>query len=332
MVEIAPFQGYRYDIDMVSDFKLVVSPPYDVISSALQKKLLEASPYNIAHIIKGEKYSEDDDRFNEHCRASLLLESWIKSGALRKDDTPSIYVLAQDFEIEGVKMTRSGFIALIKLEDMCSSKDSDGTCTGVHQHEETLPKDIEDRLNLLRNTKGNFGLIFSIYSDEEKSVDAILEERMKDPPLMQITDEDQITHRLWAIENKDEISKIQEVMKDKYIIIADGHHRYKTALKYSKEHPDSESAQFRMLAFVNTTNKGLVILPTHRLVQGVEDFDCAEMISKLKEDFTIEDFAFTPDNEDSAKTSMFKRLDEHFPRENTLWACTVMTVNITPCS
>jgi uncharacterized protein (DUF1015 family) len=312
MVKIAPFQGYRYDISRVKDHKQVVSPPYDVIGPELQKKLHEGSDYNIAHIIKGRKYPDDNENNNEYTRAAELLDSWIEKGVLAKERIPCIYVLAQDFEVNGEKMTRAGFIALVKLEDMCTSSDVDERCEGVHQHEETLPKDIEDRLNLLRATKANFGLIFSIYSDEKMSIDSILENKMKDSPLMTVADDDGITHRLWTIDDENDIRQIQDVMDKKYIIIADGHHRYKTALKYSKENPNQKSAQFRMLAFVNTMNKGLVILPTHRLIQGVEGFDCEKLITALAEDFTIEDFEYVTGDDKKARNAMFRRLDEHF--------------------
>ena len=135
---------------------------------------------------------------------------------------------------------------------------------------------------------------------------------MKGPPLMEVADEDGITHRLWAISDEDTISRIQEVMDEKYIIIADGHHRYKTALRYSREHPETESAQYRMLAFVNTMNPGLVILPTHRLVQGVEGFDCAKLVASLSQDFAVEEFEFASGDDSEAKVAMFSTMKEHF--------------------
>jgi uncharacterized protein (DUF1015 family) len=294
----------------VSEFKSVVSPPYDVINSELQKQLHEASDYNIAHIIKGKKFQEDDKENNEYTRAAQLLDEWIVKGVLKQENMPSIYVLAQDFEIQGQQKTRAGFIALIKLEEMCASTNAGGECFGVHQHEETLPKDIEDRLNLLRATKANFGLIFSIYTDNERLIDVILEKKMAEEPLVKMTDDDGITHRLWSISDENDITKIQEVMESKYIIIADGHHRYKTALQYSKEHPEDEGAQYRMLAFVNTMNKGLVILPTHRLIQGVDGFDAKELLNKLSENFTVEEFG----DEGDARHTMFSKMESHFTK------------------
>ena len=288
-----------------------MSPPYDVISSELQKKLHEASEYNIAHLIKGKKSSNDSEEDNEFTRARKMLDEWVEKGVLVKEEKPAIYVLAQDFEVEGNRMTRAGFVALVKLEDMCALTDTEGMCTGVHQHEETLPKDIEDRLKLLSNTQANFGLIFSIYTDPERVIDGIIEETMKENPLMEVSDEDGITHRLWAIAEDGAISRIRDAMNDKYIIIADGHHRYKTALRYSKEHPENASAGYRMLAFVNTMNPGLVILPTHRLVQGIEGFDCAKLINELSEDFAVERFEYSGDDGDARK-AMFGAMKDHF--------------------
>jgi uncharacterized protein (DUF1015 family) len=311
MVKIVPFQGFRYAIDKVGDYRLIISPPYDVINKEMQRELHEGSQYNVAHLIKGEKYKTDDQDDNEYTRASKLLDSWIESGVMVKEENPSIYVLAQDFEVAGEKMRRSGFIALIELEKMCDRTGSAGVCNGVHQHEETLPKDIEDRLNCLSATKANFGLIFSIYSDETKTIDSIMEDKMKEPPLMEVKGNADIIHRLWAMDSEDYIKRIQDVMEEKYIIIADGHHRYKTALRYSQEHSDSDSAQYRMLAFVNTLNKGLVILPTHRLIQRVEGFDSKKLLSSLSEDFDIEAFEFQDEDED-ARSNMFRKLNEHF--------------------
>lgn len=309
MVKIVPFKGFRYEFDKVDDFKAVVSPPYDVINKEIQKKLHEGSKYSVAHIIRGKKFETDDEKNNEYTRASALLNSWISEGVLKREKEPAIYVLAQDFVVKGEKMTRAGFIALVDLEEMCATEDASGTCTGIHQHEETLPKDIEDRLALLSATRANFGMIFSIFSDENKTVDTILEEKMNDPPLMEVADDEGIIHRLWAISDPEKITTIQNVLENKYIIIADGHHRYKTALRYKKEHPE-ESSRYRMLAFVNTLNEGLVILPTHRLIQRVEGFDRDNLISSLSEDFELEEFEFQGDDKE-ARADMFKKLNEH---------------------
>ena len=129
---------------------------------------------------------------------------------------------------------------------------------------------------------------------------------------MKITDDNGITHKLWSIDDKDDISRILEVLDGRYIIIADGHHRYKTALQYSKEHPDQESSRYRMLAFVNIMNKGLVILPTHRLIQGIEGFDAEKLIHELRRDFTIEEFEFDIGDDKDARHAMSSKMEDHF--------------------
>ncbi len=311
MVKIVPFQGYRYNKNKIPDFECVISPPYDVINTELQKKLHEASEYNVAHLIKGKKFASDTEENNEYIRAFKLLDAWIEKGVLIREEVSSFYVLAQDFEIFGERMTRTSLVALLKLEELCKSTDSEGTCKGVHQHEETLPKDIEDRLNLLRATKANFGLIFAIYSDKERLVDTILEDSMGKPHLMEITDAG-VTHRLWTMDDENDIARIKEVLDDKYVIIADGHHRYKTALQHSKEHPGDESRGFRMIALVNTMNKGLVILPTHRLIQGIEGFEPKKLITALANDFDIEDFEYSAGDDKTARQAMFRRMEELF--------------------
>lgn len=311
MVKIAPFQGFRYSRDRVPDLDSVVSPPYDVIGPDLQKRLHEGSEFNIAHLIKGKKFKDDSSENNEFTRAKYMLDEWIEKGVLVREPEPSIYVLAQEFEVEGWRMTRAGFIALVELEDMCAKTDAEGACVGVHQHEETLPKDIEDRLSLLTHTRANFGLIFSIYTEPERTIDGIIQEAMKGKPLMKVADRDGIVHMLWAISDGDTIKRIRDVMEKRYIIIADGHHRYKTALRYHKEHPEDESGKFRMLAFVNTMNPGLVILPTHRLVQGVNGFDCAKLVAALSEDFTVERFEISGDD-GGARAAMFEAMNRHF--------------------
>lgn len=311
MVTILPFQGYRYDKEKVGEFSSVVSPPYDVINAELQNKSHTASEYNIAHIIKGKKFETDNEENNEYTRAAEFLNDWTEKGVLFKEEKPSIYILAQDFEVGGKQMTRTGFIARLKLEDLCNASDANKACKGIHQHEETLPKDIQDRLNLLKATKANFGLIFAIYSDQEMTVDDLLEKKMVEMPLMTVKDDEGVTHTLWAIDEEDDLKRINEVLENKYVIIADGHHRYKTALQYSKEHPDMESAQYRMMAFVNVMNKGLVVLPTHRLVQSVEDFDSKKLIEALRKDFDIMEFEFVDDDRD-ARQMMFNKMDEMF--------------------
>ena len=287
MVRVVPFKAYRYDEKKVGDLSRAVAPPYDVMKGEKVDKIQALSPVNIAWVTKNKPRDDDTSTSNQYTRAKELLNRWIADGDLIQDGEESFYVYGQDFRIEDKTLFRFGFIGLIELEEFAKEKDSAGKFSGVLQHEETLPKDIEDRLNLSRNTMAQFGQIFVIYPDHEGNVDAILEKNMKADPVMDLVDDQSIRHRLWRISGEDDVSAITDLMKDKFAIIADGHHRYKTALALRKEHPELESTRYRMLTFVNMSNPGLVILPTHRLVQNLEDFDPGHILEGMRENFTV---------------------------------------------
>ncbi len=287
MVRVVPFKAYRYDKKKVGDLEKVVAPPYDVMKGKKVDEIQALSPVNVARVTKNKPRGDDTPTSNQYTRAHELLEKWISEGDLIQDDEESFYVYGQDFSIEDKNLFRFGFIGLIELEEFAKEKDSSGKFSGVLQHEETLPKDIEDRLNLSRNTMAQFGQIFVIYPDHEGGVDRILEKNMASDPVMDLVDDQSIRHRLWKISDKDDVSAITNLMEDKYAIIADGHHRYKTALALRKEHPELDPTRYRMLTFVNMSNPGLVILPTHRLVQNLEDFDPGRILEGMGKHFTV---------------------------------------------
>jgi uncharacterized protein (DUF1015 family) len=318
MVEIAPFRGFRYNLDKIGDYSTVIAPPYDVIDSEQQKKLLSRSEFNVSKITKGEKLETDTETENEYTRAAELLQQWITEGALKVDDKPTIYVLSQEFTIGSgetqKQLARTGFIALLKLEDFCSGETGDSTsCVGVHQHEETLAKDIEDRLCLCKTTLANFGQIFAIYPDHENMTERLLVQVMALEPAAIARDVEGVTHKLWLMQDEQQITELQQILANKSIIIADGHHRYKTALKLHEEHdapgdPVQDSSKYRMLTFVNMMNEGLVILPTHRLIQKVEDFSAEKLLKALESNFAIEAFNIESGNEQTARDAMFSAL------------------------
>ena len=304
VVRVKPFRAFRYDESKVGDLSKVVTPPYDIIKGAKVDELQGLSEHNIAWIIKNKPRDDDTPENNQYTRARDYLNKWVVDNSLKQDEKESFYVYGQDFEVEGKNLFRFGFIGLIELEEFASEAPSSGKFSGVLQHEETLPKDIVDRLSLCRSSMANFGQIFVIYPDKEGSVDEILEKNMKKNPVADITDNAGVRHRLWAVDDESDVQAVSTNMDDKYIIIADGHHRYKTALALSKENPDLESARYRMLTFVNISNPGLVVLPTHRLVQNLEDFSKENLLKDIKDYFDLETF----DNKDE----MFSRMDKMF--------------------
>lgn len=304
MVRVKPFKAFRYDESKVGDLSKVVTPPYDIIKGAKVDELQGLSEHNIAWIIKNKPEDDDTPESNQYTRARDHLNKWVNDGSLKQDEKDSFYVYGQDFEVEGKMLFRFGFIGLIELEDFASQAPSSRKFTGVLQHEETLPKDIVDRLSLCRSTMANFGQIFVIYPDKEGSVDAVLERNMKRDPVADITDAAGVRHRIWAVDDEADVQAVTTNMANKYIIIADGHHRYKTALQLSRDNPDLESAKYRMLTFVNISNPGLVVLPTHRLIQNLEVFSKETLLKNIKEYFDLEIF----DNKDE----MFNLMDKMF--------------------
>ena len=309
MVRVVPFRGYRYDSGIAGEFKDVISPPYDVIKGRLLELLHSRSPFNISHITRGDRNPRDTLDNNEYTRARDFFHRWVQEGVLVREEKPAFYVYAQEFTCLGSSYTRGGFVGLLELEDFGTAETSEGEdFSGVLQHEETLPKDIEDRLNLLRATRANFGQIFVIYPDAEGEVDAVLERNMLAPPAISADDGLGVVHKLWVITDEDDVKEIEKAMARKYAIIADGHHRYKTALAYGREMPGMESARYRMLTFVNMSNPGLVVLPTHRLVQHVEGFDIGEVLEKLEAHFDVTEYG--PGS--AAREMMFTRMGADF--------------------
>jgi uncharacterized protein (DUF1015 family) len=281
-MEVKPFKAFRFDAEVVGDVGSCISPPYDVISPTQQEQLYEKSRYNIVRIIKGRTTSFDNDDNNQYTRAADYLNTWIGKGVLKKDQTDTIYAYVQDFEVSGNHFQRSSFIALARLEEFGKI---------VKPHEQTLDEPKVDRLNLKRATVAKFGLVFMLYEDEKKIADEIVRQAAIQEPLVDCIDEQKVRHRLFAITTKDSIDAITGMMVDKSCIIADGHHRYETALNYYKE-TKNPAAGYQMTAFVNTHNEGLTILATHRLVGNLDNFQLDKLVVALKENFEIIEFSF----------------------------------------
>jgi uncharacterized protein (DUF1015 family) len=238
-----------------------VTQPYDKITPAMQARYLSLSPYNLVRLILGVRKPEDDESSNIYTRAGAWLNDWIARGILARDAGPAIFPYFQDFTVPdtGERLTRKGFIALGAVEDYAA-----GT---VHRHEQTLAGPKKDRLELLRHTHAHFGQIFMLYPDRAGEIDALLDEAAQAAPLAEVTDEYGVGHRMWRVA---EAGRIQELMGDKKLLIADGHHRYETALAFRNENPQLAGADRVMMTFVNMYSPGLKILATHRLVNGID--------------------------------------------------------------
>ena len=293
MATVFPFRAWRYASDRVS-LSDVVTQPYDKISPSMQEGYYKASPYNLVRIILGKHLAADNEQDNVYTRAAGCFEDWRKSGVLRRDSQPSLYSYSQTFAVprSAEKAERRGFIAAGQLEEYSARI--------VFRHEQTLSKPKADRLNLLRSTRAHFGQIFMLYSGGGK-VDSLLESPQS--PEIEVTDEYGVVHRVWKISDAGVISQVQQEMKQRNLIIADGHHRYETALTYRNERRAagkvSGPAPYDavMMTFVDMNRPGLVVLPTHRLVFGLPAFSAARFQADAGKYFEVEEVDSALDEE-----------------------------------
>lgn len=298
-MEVRAFRAYRFDPAVVGDVGDCIAPPYDVISEEQQERLYAQNEHNIVRISRAKSFAGDSDTDNQYTRARGYLNEWISSGALKQDSAEAIYGYVQDYDLAGSHFQRLTFIALAKLEDFGKI---------VKPHEETLEKPMQDRLNLTRATAAQFGLVFMLYNDERGIADRIIEGAAAGSALIDFTDEQGVRHRLYAITARKDVDTIARMMRDKSVIIADGHHRYTTGLMYSREN-SNPAAKYQMLAFTNMAHEGLTVLATHRLVANLAGFDMKRLIADLGRSFKVT--AMTFDDEKSkadAKDEMLARM------------------------
>ena len=303
MAHIVPFRALRYDPQRVRPAS-VVTQPYDKITPESQDRYYASSPHNLVRLILGKREPTDNDRDNVYSRAAGFFSEWRRQGIFLQDAHPSIYVYSQRFAVPAtrVEAERRGFIALGRIEDYSSGV--------VFPHEHTLAKPKADRLHLLQATRAHFGQIFMLYNDTGE-VDSLL--TLDAEPTTEVTDEYGVLHRLWRVSDPGLIELVRGKMRDKKLIIADGHHRYETALTYRNERralaarsvgtprersagtllrsQETEEAPYDlvMMTFVNMNAPGLVILPTHRVVHGLPAFSPGTFQSPARAYFNLEE-------------------------------------------
>lgn len=296
MAKIYPFRAWRYNPSVVR-LDDVVTQPYDKISPAMQQAYYLRSTYNLVRIILGlPELFDAEDGENVYSRAARDFRAWRQAGILIQEKSPCVFAYSQQFKVPGSETVkeRRGFIALGKLHEY-----TDGV---IFRHEQTLSKPKTDRLNLLKATRAHFGQIFMLYSDPAASAEAILYDGNTSPEV-EVADEYGVVHRLWRASDPASIRLLTTIMADKKLIIADGHHRYETALQYSKDHGSAVHAATEhstnelahpeypesavMMTFVNMDSEGLVILPTHRVIHGLTGFDPSAFLRGAEGFFTI---------------------------------------------
>ncbi|MDH4099315.1 MAG: DUF1015 domain-containing protein [Nitrospirota bacterium] len=285
MAEISAFQGLIYNPDKVSDQGAVVAPPYDIIPPAGQEALYNQNPYNVIRLELGKEFPTDSENDNRYTRAAGFLKEWMDSQVLVRDSQPAIYLTHIRYNVKGVERLLRGFICLVRLEEFGTGK--------VLPHENTLSGPKTDRLNLMRTTAANFSQIFSLYSEPEGQVMAALEAGREGSPMIEVTDSAGYLHQVWRVSDTAAVGKVREILLEKPIYIADGHHRYETALNYCRERGGSvaggsgEGFRHVMMFLANMDDDGLTVLPTHRVVKEVTIPPMPKLIEQLSAYFTI---------------------------------------------
>ncbi len=278
MAEIKGFRGLRY-AKKAGDIETLVCPPYDIISEEERKEFIKSNEYNI---IRLELPRDGEDPYK---RASDTLAKWLQDGILTQDSEDSIYVYEEEFADGGRTMSFKGIICLVKLEEF-----SKGI---ILPHEETLSKAKADRFNLMMATGCNFSQIYSLYNDENSLTGGYIQQISAMEPEVCVKSEDGIIHRLWRTSDKEIISGICGTFRDRKLYIADGHHRYETAINYRNKLREmgtavsGDNADYVMMTLVDLNSPGLVVYPTHRVVYGIDGFNAEDVISACAEYFDI---------------------------------------------
>ncbi len=301
MAEITAFRGLRYNLETVGGLEKVFAPPYDVIDDQLRAALLARSRYNIARVTRSPE-AERESEEQRYSTAAGLLRQWQAEGALRPDPAPALYAYEEEFAVGGATHRRMGLVCGLRLVDFGK---------GVHPHEETLSGPKKDRRLLLNQTRMHLGQIFGLYPDTAGEVNAAIAGALgARKPDAQARDAEGVNHRLWVLADPATVTALTGLLASRDIFIADGHHRYETALHYSREHPELPRARYVMATLVALSDPGLVVLPTHRLVHSLPDFDLAALEKRLEENFRVERVSFKPSERAKKLAGLLARLAE----------------------
>ena len=298
MAKIVPFRGVLYDPVKVADIAHVVAPPYDVIGPAEQGALYARHPCNIVRLELGQDQPGDGADENRYSRAKRFLTDWFESGTLRRDDLPAIYLYAIQYRLPSGEMRiMRGFLSLLRLEDFGTGH--------IFPHENTRAAAKSDRYQLLESCRSNFSPVFSLYSDPGGRIVELLEKGVDEAkPRLEMTDDAGARHRFWDVTDQKILAEVAGLMKPLPLFIADGHHRYESALRYRNaqreahpEHSGELPSDYVLMYFSNLDDPGLTILPTHRLIPPPVSLSLQELRRGIGQHFSLQTFPFTKDTE-----------------------------------
>ena len=288
MAIIAPFKGLTYNFTVMDDLFRLVAPPYDVISEEEQETFYQAHPFNVIRLILGKKKIGDSDWDNRYTRSADQFRLWESNDILVRADRPSVYLTSITYHPEdgGAARIRWGLIVLVRIEDEGSGV--------ILPHEKTFSAHKEDRLKLMKASSAQFSQIFGLYEDSENRVGEYLKSKVEAPPDVFFDYKDGSSHQMWIVPNRSIIKKVSEALRDKSIFIADGHHRYETSRNFRNTmraryelRPSLRSYEYVMLYLTNMDDPGLTILPSHRLIKSVTDFQLTRFLDAMKQWFDM---------------------------------------------
>ena len=280
MPEIRPFKGLRYNPETAGDMGGIICPPYDIIPPSMQQELYDSSDYNAVRL----ELPKEDDPYGA---AAERLAQWMQEGALMQDDEPALYPYFQTYnDPEGNTYTRKGFFCALRLHEFSEKK--------VLPHERTLSGPKKDRLNLFKKTRANISSIFGLYADEELQADRAIETFADNHGPVVDAAFQGVRNRLWKMTDPDIVATVQQVLLDRQVYIADGHHRYETGVNYrnlraeeNPSHTGDEPYNFILIYLANIFDEGLIIFPLHRMVHSLEQFSPEGLIETLSTNFEV---------------------------------------------
>lgn len=300
MVDVKPLEAIVYNQEKV-DINKVIAPPYDVISEDYAKELFERSEYNIINLILAKGSTNPKDENNRYKNANKCYQKWLNENILVKTDKPCIFYLLQKYSTnDGKDITRKGFIARCKIEDFSTKK--------ILPHEYTMGGPKEDRLNLTKECRANFSQVFFVYSDKEKQIENAINYSQK--PFIDVVDDAGVQNIVYKIDDEKIINLIENLLKDKTLLIADGHHRYETAMNYSKLNPDKNY----VMSYFTNSEDDLLIFPTHRII--TKKISKEKLLESVKKYFDIKEFEYNSENKKNVKKEFLKAIEEE--NKNTI--------------
>jgi uncharacterized protein (DUF1015 family) len=281
VADIKPFRGLQYDPELVGDISAVITPPYDVISAEGQSRYYQINPHNMIRLDYGQERHADSPKDNRYTRAAETLADWQQKGVLKRDERPALYLVEHRFTHQGSKKSRFSLFARVRLEDLGSGD--------IRPHEMTMKGPSEDRLQLLRACNANLSPIMGLFRHRQGSIESVFRNSLGEPSASAV-DEEGVKYSMWAITDEEAIDRARDLLADRTVYIADGHHRYATALTYRRERLAAKSSSggneafnFVMMTLTPAEDPDLIMMPTHRLVRGLGH----KMLSSLKDEWNI---------------------------------------------